>query len=308
MKIHFDVSFLLVGLLRSLPILAQPLGNESPGVGTALVWRTFREVDTLLANPSQGWMSQARSPRADPRFPCSVACVRFNWADIEPDQGKYNWQVIDDVVSAWKPRGATVAFRVMTCNAHSAGYYASPKWLFDAGCKGFDYLQSKGWSVDAAVNFMLNNHVTLIKDNVGRVPPEAMAKIERLARLAGARLVLREVAHEKEVKRGALLHVETKWMNVGVGKLYRQCALRYSLVDSAGRPYVVADAEAEVLQWLPGEHTVAEALQLPTTLEPGDCDLVVAIVDPAGARRSFPLAIDAPERDGRYTVSQIRIR
>jgi hypothetical protein len=29
----------------------------------------------------------------------------------------------------------------MTCNAHSAGYYASPKWLFDAGCKGFEYLQ-----------------------------------------------------------------------------------------------------------------------------------------------------------------------
>jgi len=461
MKINSNVSFLLVGLLSSLPILAQPLGNESPGAGPTLIRRTFREVDTLLANPGQGWMSQARSPKTDPRFPCSVVYIRFNWADIEREQGTYNWQVIDDVISAWKPRGATVAFRVMTCNAHSAGYYASPKWLFDTGCKGFeylsggddpttggkrilriepdysdpiylarhgeflaalgrrydgspavefldtgsygiwgewhtphpapvgvrkhivdlylsafrqtpmvfmsddaevlpyalahgtgfrrdgvgspwheqnwigskkyaevhdmaeswrrapvvlewfgnyDYLQSKGWSVDAAVNFMLNNHVTLINDNVGRVPPEAMAKMEKLARLAGARLVLREVAHEKEVKRGAPLHVETKWTNVGVGKLYRQYALRYSLVDSAGRPCVVADAKADLRQWLPGEHTVAEALQLPTNLEPGDYDLVVAIVDPAGARRPFLLAIDAPERDGRYTVSQIRIR
>jgi hypothetical protein len=29
--------------------------------------------------------------------------------------------------------------RVMTANAHSGGYYSSPKWLFDAGCKGFEY-------------------------------------------------------------------------------------------------------------------------------------------------------------------------
>jgi hypothetical protein len=148
----------------------------------------------------------------------------------------------------------------------------------------YDYLQSKAWSVDAAVNFMLNNHVTLINDNVGRVPPEAMAQREKLARLAGARLVLRAVAHEREARRGALLHLETKWTNVGVGKLYRQYALRYSLVDSAGRPCVVADAKADLRQWLPGEHTVAEALQLPTNLEPGDYDLAVRLVDPVALR------------------------
>jgi hypothetical protein len=461
MKLSLNPFFLLVGLLGSLPILAQPRGDEGPGAGTALVRRTFREVDALLANPGQGWMSQARSPTADPRFPYSVAYIRFDWADIEPEPGKYNWQVIDDVIAAWKPRGATVAFRVMTCNAHSAGYYASPQWLFDAGCKGleylrggddptsggeritriepdyadpiylarhgeflaalgrrydgnpavefldigsygiwgewhtphpapvavrkqivdlylsafrrtpmvfmsddaevlpyalargtgfrrdgvgspwhaqnwigsekyaevhdmaetwrrapvvfewfgdYDYLQSKGWSVDAAVNFMLDNQVTLINDNIGRVPPEAMAQMEKLARLAGARLVLREVAHEKEVKRGAPLHVETRWANVGVGKLYRQYTLRYSLVDSAGHACFVADAKADARQWLPGEHLVAEPLALPATLEPGDYDLAVALVDPAGARRPFLLAIDAPEKDGRYTVSQIKIR
>jgi hypothetical protein len=85
-------------------------------------------------------MSQSRSPSTSPRFPCSVVYIRFNWADVEPERGKVNWQIIDNVIAAWKPRGATVGFRVMTCNAHSAGYYASPKWPFDSGCKGFDYL------------------------------------------------------------------------------------------------------------------------------------------------------------------------
>jgi len=99
----------------------------------------FREVDTLFVNPGQGWMSQQRNPNGGTRFPCSVAYIRFDWADVEPQEGQYNWKFIDDVISTWKPRGAAVAMRVMTANAHSGGYYSSPKWLFDAGCKGFEY-------------------------------------------------------------------------------------------------------------------------------------------------------------------------
>ena len=99
----------------------------------------FHEVDTLFANPGQGWMSQRRNSNGGTRFPCSVVYFRFDWADAEPQEGQYNWKFIDDVISAWKPRGAGVAMRVMTANAHSGGYYSSPKWLFDAGCKGFEY-------------------------------------------------------------------------------------------------------------------------------------------------------------------------
>jgi hypothetical protein len=75
----------------------------------------------------------------------------------------------------------------------------------------FDYLKSKGWSSDAAVNFMLNNHVSVIDDNFGRVPPEAMPQLEKLARLASYRFVLREVAHDKTVPRGAALDVPGRY-------------------------------------------------------------------------------------------------
>jgi hypothetical protein len=63
----------------------------------------FREVDTLFANPGQGWMSQQRSPNRVTRFPCSVAYIRFDWTDVEPQEGQYNWKFIDDVISAWNP-------------------------------------------------------------------------------------------------------------------------------------------------------------------------------------------------------------
>ena len=84
MKISLNVALFQGGLLCSFSGLAQPRADESPGVGTTIIRRTFREVDRPLANPGQGWMSQARNPKTDPRFPCSVVYIRFNWADIEP--------------------------------------------------------------------------------------------------------------------------------------------------------------------------------------------------------------------------------
>ncbi len=424
-----------------------------------MVRRQFREVDTLFANPGQGWMSQQRTPRGEPRFPCSVAYIRFNWADAEPEEGKYNWKVIDDVIDAWKPRGAAVSMRVMTCNAHSSGYYTSPKWLFDAGCRSheylvggddptsggkripriepdyadpiylekhgaflralgkrfdgnvnvefldigsygvwgewhtqnpapiavrkqivdlylgafhktplvfmsddadvlnyalsqgtgfrrdgvgspwheqnwigskkyagvvgmadtwkrapvvfewfgnYDYLQSRHWSFDAAVNFMLSNHVTLINDNFGPVPAEAIPPLEKLARLAGARFVLRELAHERAIKRGTRLNLDMRWANVGVGKVHRPHLLRFFLLDPDAQVVLTSDAKVDPREWLPGEHRVTETLLLPSTLEAGDYTLAVGLVNPVGTGRPFLLAMDVPEKEGRYEVSTVR--
>ena len=105
---------LLVALLVFAPLV-------SPAAESNLARIQFREVDKLFANPGQGWMSQQRSPKGEPRFPCSVVYIRFNWADAEPEEGHFNWKLIDDVIAAWKPHGAAVAMRVMTCNAHSSG-------------------------------------------------------------------------------------------------------------------------------------------------------------------------------------------
>jgi len=104
---------ILLAMLACLP-------SDGRGAEADVIRVQFREVDTLFANPGQGWMSQQRSPRTEPRFPCSVVYIRFNWADAEPERGQFNWKLIDDVIAAWKPRGAAVAMRVMTCNAHSA--------------------------------------------------------------------------------------------------------------------------------------------------------------------------------------------
>ena len=416
----------------------------------------FREVNTLLSNPGQGWMGHLNE---NPRFPCSVVYLRFDWAEIEPVEGHYNWQCIDDAIA--KPRGAAIAMRVMTANAHSKGYYCSPKWLFDLGCKGFeykvgggdptsggspilriepdysdplylakhgafiaalgkrydgnpnvefldigsygiwgewhtqhpaslavrqrivdmylhsfprtplvfmsddaeglnyalahgtgirrdgvgspwhernwiaskkyagvtdmadawkkapvvfewygdyDYLKSKGWSFDAAVNFMLNNHVSMINDNIGHVPPEAMSQLEKLARLAGYRFVLREIAHEKSVAREAFLTIRMKWANVGVGRLYRSCKLEISLQDTTGQTVATTTlANIDPRDWLPGEHDILASIPIPSRLPSGEYAVAVAVTDSTNHRRPIKLAMDAPEKEGLYLVSHVSV-
>jgi hypothetical protein len=215
-------SLLLIFLIGWCSETTRAAHVEGVGVETNWVRTSFREVGTLFANPGQGWMSQQRSPKAEPRFPCSVVYIRFNWADIETEPGKYNWQVIADVIAAWKPRHAAVAFRVMTCNAHSAGYY----------------LQS----------------------------------------------------------------------NVGVGKLYKPYVLRFSLLDADEHMRFTADSKTDLRQWLPGEHRVTESLLMPEAMKPGEYIIAVAVADPAGQRPPFHLAIDRPEKDGRYPVSRLKIK
>ena len=96
----------------------------------------FKESDSLFSNPGQGWMAFGNTA---PRFPCSVAYLRFSWEDLEPSEGHYQWKRIDDAIASRKARNIAVALRVMTANAHSKGYYCTPKWLFDLGCGKFDY-------------------------------------------------------------------------------------------------------------------------------------------------------------------------
>jgi hypothetical protein len=176
------------------------------------------------------------------------------------------------------------------------------EWFGDYG-----YLQSRKWSFDAAVSFMLSNHVNLINDNIGRVPPEAMPQLEKLARLAGARFVLRELAHERSVKPGRALKLQMKWANVGVGRLHRPYQLRIFLLDSAGEPAFTATAKSDPRNWLPGPHDLTESWILPGNLKTGDYTLALALVEPGALRPSFRLAIDLPEKNSRYEVGKVRV-
>jgi hypothetical protein len=341
--------------------------NMFPAMAPAAdVVTKFRETDEMFQNPGQGWMTTRRLPDGPGRFPYSVSYFRLNWEDLEPVEGQYSWQLIDEPLEAWAKREVRIAFRIMTTNAHAKGYYCSPKWLFDAGCKSYeyvrggadiasggaritriepdygdplylekhgqflkalaerydgnsqiefidigsyDYLVQRGWSFDRALEFMAVNHVTFINDNIGKVPPDQMPKLEQLARRAGYRFVLREISHPGSIAPGKTLGVTMKWSNVGVGKLYRRYPLVLYLLDSSGS-IVCRQTQADIdpTSWLPGDQAVTATLRLPGRFQAGRYTLGVALVDQATEKPAIRLAIEAPQTDRLYHVSSIVVK
>lgn len=68
------------------------------------------------------------------------AYLRLAWSYLEPEEGKYDWNIIDKIIDPWVAAGKRVSFRI-TCKETKSKEtekqcYATPKWVFDAGAEG----------------------------------------------------------------------------------------------------------------------------------------------------------------------------
>jgi hypothetical protein len=59
----------------------------------------------------------------------------FTWAELEPEEGVYNWAPVDEALSAAHATGRKVAPRVYT-NMSDFGQ-ATPDWVFEAGAQAY---------------------------------------------------------------------------------------------------------------------------------------------------------------------------
>ena len=103
-----------------------------------------------LINPGMGWMHYHYSSRLwaygglqkpDDTldwFPgCSTIYFRLAWCYLEPEEGKYRWDIIDSYAQPWIAQGKKIAFRITTCENRFR--YATPEWVFKAGAKFTEY-------------------------------------------------------------------------------------------------------------------------------------------------------------------------
>lgn len=89
--------------------------------------------DALLLNPGKGYVQYYGADESYTRDFISVGYTRWPWADIEPDEGRYNWKAIDDFVAGFKRYGKKAAFGVMSVSTGIGREYVTPKWVFEAG-------------------------------------------------------------------------------------------------------------------------------------------------------------------------------
>ncbi len=141
-------------ILASL-ILLLCWSNHLPAAAPG--WITARPEDTgeALENPSMGWVFhhfdnsiQQYGPPLGPSyagegFPgLTVAYLRLAWSYLEPQDGVFDWSLVDTVAQRYIRAGKQIAFR-FTC-FETGDVYATPKWLKDMGVGGRWFLYGKG--------------------------------------------------------------------------------------------------------------------------------------------------------------------
>ena len=109
--------------LAALAVLTLAAAPEPPAR------QTFRPVDDgrALVNPYMGWTCHfysnvptnygshlAPADALDWFEGCSTVYLRIPWAFIEPEEGKFQWSILDTPAQRWISRGKQVAFRFTT--------------------------------------------------------------------------------------------------------------------------------------------------------------------------------------------------
>ncbi len=118
---------------------------------------TVKPEDTgaALVNPGMGWTMHFYSnvpanygSKLSPAdtlddFPgLSTVYLRLPWAYLEPEEGKFNWSILDTPAQRWIAKGKRIALRLTT--SENWMKYATPEWVRNAGAKGTFYQFGKG--------------------------------------------------------------------------------------------------------------------------------------------------------------------
>ena len=138
------------------------VGLMVPGIGLAEGESvSVRPEDTgaVLENPGMGWVFHfydnvpanygsrlAPSDTLDDFPGLTVVYLRIPWSYVEPQEGRFNWAVVDGPAQRWISRGKQVAFR-FSCS-ESWMRYATPEWVHKAGAKGHNFRSGSGVAAD----------------------------------------------------------------------------------------------------------------------------------------------------------------
>jgi hypothetical protein len=65
--------------------------------------------------------------------------IRLAWAYLEPEEGRFDWAVIDRLIEKWTAHGLGISFRISckeTGTDRIEQQYATPRWVKEAGAQG----------------------------------------------------------------------------------------------------------------------------------------------------------------------------
>jgi len=135
-------------------IVVRPTQIDDVLVNPHMGIETFQRFNGDAINPGKRWSEvgpELRTQKAAqrPDFPdSSVAYFRWFWWQIEPEPGKYRWEIIDTALAGARERGQTLMIRLMPYDQRNP----LPEWYRNSGARRANkpsYADGEIWSPDA---------------------------------------------------------------------------------------------------------------------------------------------------------------
>ncbi len=177
--------------------------------------------------------------------------------------------------------------------------------VIDATTKRFketyDFIQKTHWSI---ITFKLCQ----AGGNIKPINEEHSRNLDKLYKKLGYRFVLKEVTHEKEIKKGETLQLTINVENKGVAPFYFDWPLFLYLMDSNDNVLFKQNLNIDIRKWFPGTHTIINQVIIPEGLPSGTYDVKLAIHDPIKDKPGVMFANTNRDFEGRYLVSRLKIQ
>jgi hypothetical protein len=142
-----------------LALVLAVTGMAQPPAQTVRVMPS--DTGEALVNPGMGWalhhydndlvhygLELQPSDTVDDFPGASVVYLRLAWSYVEPEEGRFNWSVVDTPAQRWIAKGKKVAFRFSCSESDPQQPYATPEWVRKAGAKGYFFVPGEGVSAN----------------------------------------------------------------------------------------------------------------------------------------------------------------
>jgi hypothetical protein len=118
----------------------------------------------VLRNPHKGWYHHYYDNGLK-RYGASLAegdfledfpglnhlYLRLAWSYLQPEENRFDWDVIDRVIEPWTAHGYRIAFRVTSKETSDGQAFATPEWVKNKGAKGEFFThwgRTRAWEPD----------------------------------------------------------------------------------------------------------------------------------------------------------------
>jgi hypothetical protein len=138
-------------------VKGQSAGSGDPAPMRQIDMTPHWDDQTALANPHKGWYHHYPDNHLNKylihkdedllEFPgMDHLYLRLAWAYLEPQEGRFDWDVIDSIMDKWVAHWLGIAFRI-SCKETSTDRieqpFATPKWVKEAGAQGDYYRRGR---------------------------------------------------------------------------------------------------------------------------------------------------------------------